>query len=109
LLFACLLQWGKFLGGGKNLPLAQADGSANRRPSIFPSAGGAAEPLLSILGGIVQRSRRQLAASIADFCSKVAAASCLPSQRSTVEILKVPFKISSNLLIKGPQVFLFLI
>jgi len=35
---------GKFLGGGKNLPLAQADGSANRRPTIFPSTGGAAEP-----------------------------------------------------------------
>jgi len=71
---------GKFLGGGKNLPLVQADGSANRRPSVFPSAGGAAEPLLSVLDGIAQRSRRQQAASIAAFCGKVAAAGCLPSR-----------------------------
>jgi len=35
---------GKFLGGGKNLPLVHANSSANRRPSIFPSTGGAAEP-----------------------------------------------------------------
>jgi len=68
------------LGGGKNLPLVQADGSANRRPSVFPSAGGAAEPLLSVLDGIAQRSRRQQAASIAAFCGKVAAAGCLPSR-----------------------------
>jgi len=44
---------GKFLGGGKNLPSIQANGSAYRRPSIFPSTGGAVEPLLSVLDGIV--------------------------------------------------------
>jgi len=44
------------------LPLAQANSSANRRPSIFPSTGGAAEPVYrEFLVRIVQRSRAKFA------------------------------------------------
>jgi len=33
-----------FWVGAKMCPIAQVEGSANRRSSVFPSAGGAAEP-----------------------------------------------------------------